>query len=215
MKKSIFIAALIVAAGLFLARPSRAQLHAGGVLPVVNGDLPSPPNPPNSPNIEGTFNVLATQASTDVWDITVSWLSNVNVPNDYIDDIQIKFSGGGVVSNGTIAGNEDLVTILGGTGSVGATNYSPFLHPGDTEIEGQDPNTNGPPPTGAVDNGNSYSGTVTLAPGSNPITGVEFTISNDGGGTLWFATTPEGSSLALLLPGLIPLGLILRRRRRA
>jgi hypothetical protein len=209
MNKNILLTGLVVAAGLFVARPSSAQLVAGGNINVVNGST-----------TEGTFNVLATQSSpgSDVWNIAVKWVADVSVTNDYIDDVQLKFSGGGTVTDGSISSNEFLQTITSGTGSVGATNWSPFVHTSGTEIEAQDPNSDGPPPTGAVDAAESFTGQVTLNGASNPITAIEFTLSNNGGGTEWFAAspaTPEGSSFALLLPGLIPLAMMLRKRRRA
>ena len=80
------------------------------------------------------------------------------------------------------------------------------------------------PPVFALDDGgsNSFLGSANIlpSPGETPMW-VDVTVFDSKHGP-WTATeeltqeqmTPEASSLALLLPGLIPLGIALRRRRK-
>jgi len=66
----------------------------------------------------------------------------------------------------------------------------------------------------ATDGSNVFNGSVTVA---NPVTDVTVRVVDDGTGGPWegySVLTPEASSLALLVPGLIPLGVVLRKRRR-
>jgi len=220
--RSLLVAALVIAAGFSVARPSAAQNSFGGSDPVING------------TVEGTFTVLATQAAagSSTWDITVKWLSDGAVTNDFVDKIGVAFNAGGTVdsahniSDGTL---QSIASITGG-GSAAAGSPAPFTGPWTTtylsgiDLTGTvanfaDPNTapDVPPgPTGAVNYLNTFTGQVKIN-GSSTVSAVEFILANDGGSTLWFGTaaTPEGSSLALLLPGLIPLGMMLRKRRKA
>jgi hypothetical protein len=220
MKKSILIAALVVAAGLFTARPSSAQLSASGDLGTLN----------SSNQTEGTFHVLAQQisAGSDQWFITVNWVSDGSAApptGAFLDQIQVVMSAGGTVSAGQISAGENDQTIDSISGGVSLLALPHTTTAWDTEINNfggladyVDPGKAGHHnATNPVNDLELFSGTLTLDAGSSPITAVQFTISNTGAGEEWFGTsvTPEGSSLALLLPGLIPLGLVLRRRRKA
>jgi len=55
-------------------------------------------------------------------------------------------------------------------------------------------------------------GTVTLGAGAT-VKMIRLTLSDGGSQTKDLLAAPEASSLAMLLPGLIPLGMVLRRRR--
>jgi len=217
MNKSLLVAALVVAAGLFVARPSSAQLVASGLLSTDNG--------PGTPT-EGTFSVLAAQASpgSDTWDITVKWVSNGPAAppgGAFLDDISMRFNAGGTVTAGQINGgvNQLIDSTAGGVNGINWVQQD--VLPG-RNSNMADPGTNAgdASPTAPVDGLNGgldfFSGTVTLDGSSGPISAINFDISNTGAGESWYGTemTPEGSSLALLLPGLIPLGLILKRKRR-
>jgi hypothetical protein len=68
--------------------------------------------------------------------------------------------------------------------------------------------------TGGLDGTNTFTGSEVL---DDPASAVTVRVYDDGHGGPWADTSPlapEASSLALLLPGLIPLGVILRKRRR-
>jgi len=216
MKKSIIIAALVVAAGLFVARPSAAQ-SAGGQIISQNGATN-----------EGTFNVLATEISTYVWDVSVTYVNTITVPPEYayafLDGLNVQFYSGASVNGTELATSGTSGTIASATGGVGAITWNGGLELGGPSWQYQDTQQAGGPngftTAGLITNGQTFTGTVTLdssaanAAVDSSINVVKFGVQNSGEVNAWFAT-PEGDSLALLLPGLIPLGLILRRRRRA
>jgi len=216
MKKSLLIAALVVAAGLFAARPSYAQLTT------ASGDLGTL----NSLNqTEGTFHVFAQQASpgSDTWNVTVNFVGNgpaAPPTGAYLDQIQVKFATGGTVALGQLTGGhvQSIVSTLGGVHGIDWVQENTL--PSKTS-DFEDPGTDaGNDPTAPVDGlsvNDIFKGSITLSGLSTPIDEVQFDISNTGSGEEWFGTTvtPEGSSLALLLPGLIPLALVVRRRRKA
>jgi hypothetical protein len=216
MNKSLLVAALVVAAGLFVARPSSAQLVASGDLGTLN----------SSNQLEGTFSVLAAQQSPGslTWNVTVAWVSNgpaAPTGGAFLDDISMRLNSGGTVTAGQISGGVNQL-IDSTTGGVNGINWVQQDSLPLRISNMSDPGTNAgdASPTAPVDGLNGgldfFSGTITLDGSSGPITAINFDISNTGSGEEWFGTelTPEGSSLALLLPGLIPLGLILKRKRR-
>jgi len=66
----------------------------------------------------------------------------------------------------------------------------------------------------ATNGSNVFNGSVTV---TSPIDDVTVRVFDDGNGGPWEGfsqLSPEASSVALLLPGLIPLGIVLRKRRR-
>jgi len=220
MKKSLLIAALVVAAGMFVARPSYAQLTAEGDLGTLN----------SSNQTEGTFHVNATQASPGslTWNVTVNWVSDgpaAPPSGSFLDQIQVVMSAGGTVSNGQISAGEMDQTIdsLSGGVSLLALPHTYTAWATETENFGAEADFVDPGKAGhhnatnPVNDLELFNGTITLDALSGPITAVQFTISNTGAGEEWFGTSPvpEGASLALLLPGLIPLALVVRRSRKA
>jgi len=213
MKKSIFIAALVLVGGLFLARPSSAQLHAGGQ--VIT---------------DGTWNVMATQLTSTTWQVTVNW-GGSSIPSDvFVDQASFKFGYGGTITTGVVGGvTEDSYGGAPGTfgyegvssasGTVNSVNWINTTSGSVGQLDDPGIET-GPffaPDTNVITQTQGLTGIVTLSgvlPPGKTLNAVEFTLDNSVDGNGWFAITPEGSSMALLLPGLIPLGLILRRRRK-
>jgi len=221
MKKSIIIAALVLAAGFFAAKPSFAQASAGGQVVSQNGATN-----------EGTWSVLATQVSTYVWDVSVTYVNTITVPPElataFLDGLNVEFYSGASVNGTELATTGTIGTIASETGGVGAFNWTTngisegggsayqYL---DTSGTGGQNQINGYDQGGLITQGQTFTGVVTLSSTVNAaadasINVVKFGVQNSGEVNAWFAT-PEGSSLALLLPGLVPVGLILRRRRRA
>jgi len=209
MKKSIFIAALVVAAGLFAARPSAAQNQAKGTIEVELGATAV---------AEGYWDVLATQVggpSGTTWDVKVSMNKTVTplaLQDDWLSQVSVAMfsgaTGSGTLTNPYVPiGSEFNIIGTPTTTNAGWSwddNSSEWLDP---KVHVQNAND--------LSSTVSFSGAITVAPGT--VGAIQFTLSNMGNGqeTFLVSNAPEGSSLALLLPGLIPLGLILRRRRKA
>jgi hypothetical protein len=197
MNKSLLIAALALAAGLFGARTASAQGTAGGTVTVTAlGVLES-----------SMFNVLATQnaAGSDLWNVAVSWNKDTSTffgQSVTVDEVQVGFFN-------TAGKLQGIATVgAGGTG----TAYDPSSSSNSTVGNWSDPKSN----KGEIEQGSSFAGSVTLSGASNPVYSVEFALN--GGSWNTFVdppSTPEGQSLALLLPGLIPLAIMVKRRRRA
>jgi hypothetical protein len=194
MNKSLLIAALALAAGLFGARTASAQDTAGGTETVSSGFLNS-----------SVFSVLATQSSSnaDLWTVTVDWNKDTGfLGGTTVDEVQVGF----LNSAGTVQGITNVGS--GGTG----TNYTASSKSNIAEWTDSKSNK------GEIEQGSSFTGSVTLSSLSNPVYSVEFALN--GGSFTPFVdppgpATPEGQSLALLLPGLIPLAVMMRRRRKS
>jgi len=248
MKKSILIAALVLAAGLFAVRPSAAQ-SAGGTVYSENAGTQ-----------EGQFTVLATQVSTYVWDVSVTYVktlsSNGEYPWAYLDGLNMSFFSGATAggSDGTSLslGTGSVAAVGSATGGAGTVDWTTGPGAGNQGSSYQYNDTR--PFGGGTVNGWTTSGLITTKDGTtNPgslqtFTGVVtlnssntldtyalgtafagetyaqvdskvnvigFGVQNSGEVNAYYSVAPEGQSLALLLPGLIPLGLVLRRRRKA
>jgi hypothetical protein len=219
MKKSILIAALVLATGLLAARPSQAQQAGGQVISQ------------NSSNNEGVFNVLATEeiANPLKWDITVTYVSTFAgvVPSPaFLDGLNMEFYSDGATVSGTELTNQGTIDkIASVTGGVGAFSWTGpnssepgsqlFFQYEDSSGTGGQTQVNGYDHDGLITAGQTFTGTVTLAAGTDPVDAIKFGVQNSGEVNAWFATMPEGQSMALLLPALLPLGMVIRRRRKA
>lgn len=168
---------------------------------------------------QGIFNVLVTQDVSNalLWHVAVSWNSSLTNPNPFVDVVQVRLLDStnppvppvgqqvASVANGKVSGPGGTVNWNEGIPSppFGNGDESDFFSP-----------TNNPPDV--IDkSGQSFTGDILLKPGSAKILGVYFNLIGSGSGNGIFpgAVTPEGASLALLLPGLLPLAIGLRRRR--
>jgi len=206
IKKLFLVALATVAIGAF-TRPAVAQTHiAGNVTTIQTFGA--------GPGInQGLFKVTADQVGlTNEYAISVSYVSTFGSSTTFpafTDDILVKlFSGPG----GTITD-----PISGGSGGVGAVTYDTGASAGG-KFEFSDPHE-GPAGPGTVTLGQTFLGDVFVT-GPAEITGASFTLATqdgvDGSGQGFFtpSVTPEGASLLLLLPGLIPVAVGLRRRRQ-
>jgi len=206
MIKKLFLVALVAAAVGAGTRPILAQTH-------ISGNVTTIQTFGTGPAIDqGLFKVSADEIGlTNEYQITVSYLSTYSSSTTYpsfTDDILVKlFDGPG----GTITD-----PISGGSGGVGAVTYD-TNHAAGGKYEFTDPNE-GPAGPGTVTLGQTFVGDVFVT-GPAEITGASFTLATqdgvDGSGQGFFtpSVTPEGASLLLLLPGLIPVAVGLRRRR--
>jgi len=206
MIKNLFLVALVTAAIGAVTRPAVAQTHiAGNVTTIQTFGLGPGVN-------QGLFRVTADEVGlTNEYAISVSYLSTFSTSTTYpsfTDDILVKLFSG--------PGGSVLDPISGGSGGVGAVTYGTGASAGG-KYEFSDPNE-GPGGAGTVTLGQTFLGDVFVT-GPAEITGASFTLATqdgvDGSGQGFFtpSVTPEGASLLLLLPGLIPVAVGLRRRR--
>jgi len=206
MIKKLFLVALVTAALGAGTRPVLAQTHISGNVTTIQTFNTGPAVD------QGLFKVAADEIGlTNEYQISVTYLStysgSTTMPS-FTDDILVKlFSGPG----GTVL---DPITV--GAGGVGAFAYTPSPSAGG-KYEFSDP-TPGPGGGSIVTLGQTFVGDVFVS-GPAGITGASFTLATqdgvDGSGQGFFtpSVTPEGASLLLLLPGLIPVAVGLRRRR--
>jgi len=160
------------------------------------------------PGSSGTYAATVTQTGSN-WSITSVTGTGANSTGDAV---RLYFLDGG--GNATIAGTGSST---GGT-DVGGTNWGAFYNilPGGGTVYSQwDTIANQANALiGAGGNTFTETGSITATGASNAI--IEVLGEN---GLTWVSplivppVIPEGSSLAMLLPGLVPLGMVLRRRR--
>jgi len=217
--KKIFLLVLTLTAGLLGASSSQAQLV----------DVNAGPNPNNLAT--GTFHVVITQTGTLTYQVTVTGNPDGSTPNSTPAGASPQKGG---VGNITLffPGNS-FTALLGGTDPYGSEPIPAV--PYDTNATDDEPLPFGT--TGGVWNpvassgwtvqgnyplyvapfgGNSFTGTFTASHSIG--SGDKVSIGLNDGGENWGAlatVTPEPGSLALILPGLAPLGFALRRRRRS
>jgi len=202
MTKHLFLVGLATATLGAAALPALAQVDIKGTVTTIQT---TGSNPPAN---QGLFSVEAKQtaANSDVYDIFVNYLStypgNVQPPPiAYVDEIQVTLFGTGTPVAGSGSANGVAYTAF----PVGSAEF--FLDPGQN-------------PTGFVTAGQSFAGTITVGGPTFTATGASFTLATQNGlngagsGNFAPSVTPEGASLLLLLPGLIPVAVGLRRRRQ-
>jgi len=155
----------------------------------------------------GTWNVVANSADGDLW--TVKIYAGSGLVSD-INWIHIELRN----ANGNINVDSKSGSIQG-DGTWTASDTSTFT-----------PDSGGPHPDSlllktSTDTSGYFLATINLrnfGTGNNLDNGAVTSLYVDAKGTCeWTGTgyiTPEGSSLAMLLPGLLPLALVIRRRRR-
>jgi hypothetical protein len=168
-----------------------------------------------------TFDVTNPNASEGAWQVVVTETGDAF-------SVNVSATATGAAAHPASDADEVTVTILDKANNV----MTAVNNGGGTVGFGPGPWTNEPngntmdwkwfdtlfPPVFALDDmgRNSFVGNLTVAPTPGEQTGfIDVTVYDSVNGP-WTETeqlTPEASSLALLLPGLIPLGISLRRRR--
>jgi len=141
------------------------------------------------------------------------------IPKSGIGIVSLNFnqSGGGLIDSTSASGSTNMYVGAPG-GNLGGPNNMAFGSTGGTwgTLAGATTvsfaGAGGFPFYIAPHGGNTFSGLLTLQPGV--IGSIHVALQDSGQQYAGdFAVTPEASSLALLLPGLIPVGIALRRRR--
>ena len=232
MFKKLIIAALAAVAVGAGSQSATAQKSFGGL---IKTNL-------NTVN-QGLFHVSVTQetATSAFWDVSVYFVSKVpgaTVANPFLDAINVNLLDDPAPSAGPDAQQPLLTPKHGGslpTGKVGTqvggpnppvTITGPFKPwTGSFPLNGNGKTTNAHfqnknnlnGTSGLVRNGFAFQGVIQLDQAhSSPIRGAYFVIGGTGSGSgdaFFPPVTPEGASLLLLLPGLIPVAVGLRRRR--
>ena len=163
----------------------------------------------------GTYHVILTELTSTSFSVFVQGNNDGDKHTPYdvlrdkhsLDVLSFTFSGGGVnktLSNGGTTSGADASGTYTASGPYDKTGTA-----GTLAFQGPD----APDSDVAAYGGNSFSGTIFL---KNPFTNGNLKIALQDGGQQWNANaslTPEAASLAMLLPGLLPIGLALRRRR--
>jgi len=215
MKKNLLLAGAALV-GLMLASSNAARADFGTASILANDII-------TGTNVQGTWHVtLTNNGPGDVWNVR-AWADGVSVPTDIAEHINISFfaslanansaSNALYIISKTDATQGSVVGVPGGawdtTASFGAPSgglykLKQFNDSGNEYLD----------PLG----GNVFHGTITLGAGlSAQVKAVsarldDSTVSWRGSAPV--TPVPEASSLALLLPGLLPIGIVIRRRRQ-
>lgn len=206
MKKATGLMSLLVLGGIGASLSAQAQTAGGNVTVVDNTSNPA--------INEGTFHVTATKDNVvaNQWDIRVDWVADINLHPAFVDDIQIRFLN---ASNQT----QTIASGSGGTYNSSAMLGTPYdfslsLSNKQANFDNPDAPHSGAVSASSVQQGVSFVGKVLLANNSS-VSKVYFNLFNGGSGQGTFSVqaTPEAASLAMLLPGLLPIGVAVRRRR--
>jgi hypothetical protein len=169
---------------------------------------------PADPLASGSYTVVLTPAGGASYNITVQGNPDGRAAADGSGPAKHSV---GRISIGFLRSDFSYIAPLsgsGGTNSGGSYVGAPFT----TIVESEVLRYNSPNEMNDVGpfGENLFSGTVTL---SSPDTPKLFTVALQDGTQQWYAQgevglVPEPASLALALPGLLPMGLLLLRRRR-
>jgi len=176
---------------------------------------------------QGFFNVQVQQASAGslLWHVTVSFdhaVPGVNPDTVNLDKIVVRLlpvpappaPGVNVPGELVASGGNAMVN----KGLASQVNWDSLALAREVDYSDQtDPITGDDIVGGLVtDQGQVFTADITLQAGDPVVKGVYFDLIGSGSGTGIFPgapVTPEGASLLLLLPGLIPVAVGLRRRR--
>jgi len=172
---------------------------------------------------QGFFNVLATQDAPGslLWHVTVSFknaVPGVNPDTVTLDEIVVKLL---PTPNPPSPGVGELVASGGNAmvnkGQVSQVNWDANALAREVDYFDQTDAFGNDVQAGLVtDQGQVFTADITLKAGTPTVNGVYFDLIGSGSGSGIFPgapVTPEGASLLLLLPGLIPVAVGLRRRR--
>jgi len=202
MKKGSMMAAFALLGSLVAAGPASAGFMAGGDQIVTVSGSP-----------EATYHVsIAQEDMTNTYDVTVAFVSQFVAPppNAFLDDIAFKFySQPSVNNNQPPLASLDTVTSVGAGGTNGppGSNWTANLIGTTQAMWTTDPN--GTLVVNYHGNGAVFTGKVNV---TGTVVAVQSSLFNSGGSVQYFNGVPEASSLALIVPGLLPLGYVVRRR---
>ena len=234
MYKKILISALLIAV---LAGGTRSAMagptHYGGPLKTTFTDNAHPQGVDQS-----VWDVSVTQVggpTSLLWHVLVSWDHNIAPEPQFVNQVDVRLLDTGNPPDNNPPGEPiDPVTAPPVTAPPGngqtTDGVTPYLWNAELQQQASQVSytaprkkkklrqTKGDPrPETWIRNGRSFSSDITLDLNSNPILGVYFGLTGSGGGTGIYpgatGVTPEGASLLLFLPGLIPVVVGLRRRR--
>jgi len=214
MKSFFYSALLTLTLGLaFSGVSAHAQTAQGDINFVADANL----------GTNGSFQVIVTEITTTQFDVTVTQLPGRNE----VAGAELKI----VLWNGfggDVAGNAKLdfasaPSPTGGTNGqdspfVAGSNWTPSsvldVHSNIVEQDFKAPDSQS---QDLIDAPYSFTGVVNLQAGQDPAESVQVTVDgfgvHGGAGQGTFDFTPDGASIALIVPGLLPLGFALRRRR--
>jgi hypothetical protein len=169
---------------------------------------------PTDPLASGSYQVIVTPVGGATYNISVQGNNDGRVTADGSGPAKHSV---GRISVGFFAPNFDPIEPISGSGSTtsgGSYVGAPFttIVQSDVIRYNSTSETNDVGPFGE----NMFLGTVTL---NSAVTPQLFTVALQDGTQQWFASgnlnlVPEPASLALALPGLLPMGMLLLRRRR-
>jgi len=217
MIKKLITATMLTAVCGAGTLPALAQTTISGVQKTTFTD--------NSGNHDqGYFNVQAMQSAPGslLWHVTVSFnkaVPGVNPDTVILDQVVVRLlstpnppSTSGYPGETVASGGNAMVT----KGMVSQVNWNAFDL--GQEMDYFDMKDNGSDVQSGLiaDQGQVFTADITLQAGDPTVQGVYFDLIGSGSGVGIFPgapVTPEGASLLLLLPGLIPVAVGLRRRR--
>jgi hypothetical protein len=216
MFKRLLMAVLVTAALGAGTRPVMAQQTFGGLLTTNLNQKDT-----------GTFHVSVTRETptSSFWDVLVYYVSTAAgspIASPFLDQVNVSLLNNPSPSAGDAA-RETLIAASNGKVGAGGVNgiTGPFLlwnnalNGDEDQALFTNKRTNGTP--GRIRNGYAFTGKIQIDPTEPPVRGVYFQVggfgSGSGDGFYPPSFTPEGASLLLFLPGLIPVAIGLRRRR--
>jgi len=209
----VLLAAAALSAG---TRPVLAQT-------TFNGQVKTTFTDPSGNHDQGYFNVQAMQSAPGslLWHVMVSFnhaVPGVNPDTVNLDEIVVKLLPS---PNPPSPGVGELVASAGNAmvnkGQASQVNWDAAALAREADYTDQTDAFGNDIVGGLVsDQGQVFTADITLKAGDPTVQGVYFDLIGSGSGSGIFPgapVTPEGASLLLLLPGLIPVAVGLRRRR--
>ena len=196
MKRGLFISTLgMIGMLAFSAHTAHALTTQFDAQAVGNG----------TPNGTGSYHVVLSTTDNTTFTVVVTGNNDGNSGKHNIGTLQFTF-GATLVSTVQVDGGSGSTTT--GGGMTGAAYGVSFLPDDNVQFTKANPINDV-----AAKGGNEFDGTITLDNANARYVTVAFQNASQQYTANGEALTPEAASLALLLPGLVPIGLALRRRR--